>query len=145
MNLLSQRNELRLSLNIPFWRSQSKTHQNTVTSSTDDVQYMSTQWMKQSPVFPTTAPYEASYWTKMVCCLWVMLFKGWQTAWDRKWVRLAESDATEATSLSLFTFMHWRRKRQSTPVFLPAESQGRGSLMGCHLWGRTESDTTEVT
>ena len=41
-----------------------------------------------------------------------------------------------ATSLSLFTFMHWRRKWQPTPVFLPGESQG---------WGRTESDTPEVT
>ena len=48
-----------------------------------------------------------------------------------------------ATSLSLFTFMHWRRKWQSTPVFLPGESQEWGSLVGCHLWGRTESDTTE--
>ena len=50
-----------------------------------------------------------------------------------------------ATSLSLFTFTHWRRKWQPTPVFLPRESQGRGSLVGCCLWGRTESDTTEVT
>ena len=50
-----------------------------------------------------------------------------------------------ATSLSLFTFMHWRKKGQSTPVFLPREFQGRRSLVGCHLWGRTESDTTEVT
>ena len=50
-----------------------------------------------------------------------------------------------ATSLSLFTFMHWRRKWQPTPVFLPGESQGWGSLVGCHLWGRTESDTTEAT
>ena len=49
------------------------------------------------------------------------------------------------TSLSLFTFMHWRRKWQPTPVFLPGESQGWGSLVGCRLWGRTESDTTEVT
>ena len=49
------------------------------------------------------------------------------------------------TSLSLFTFMHWRRKWQPTPVFLPGESQGRQSLVGCHLWGRTESDTIEVT
>ena len=40
-----------------------------------------------------------------------------------------------ATSLSLFTFMHWRRKWQPTPVFLPGESQGRGSLVGCCLWG----------
>ena len=46
---------------------------------------------------------------------------------------------------SLFTFMHWRRKWQPTPVFLPRESQGWGSLVGCCLWGRTESDTTEVT
>ena len=50
-----------------------------------------------------------------------------------------------ATSLWLFTFMHWRRKRQPTPVFLPGESQGRGSLVGCRLWGRTESDTTKAT
>ena len=41
-----------------------------------------------------------------------------------------------ATSLSLFTFMHSIRKWQSTPVFLPEESQGRGSLVGCCLWGR---------
>ena len=50
-----------------------------------------------------------------------------------------------ATSLSLFTFMHWRRKWQPTPVFLFGGSQGQGSLVGCHLWGCTESDTTEVT
>ena len=50
-----------------------------------------------------------------------------------------------ATSLSLFTFMHWRRKWQPTPMFLPGESQGRGSLVGCCLWGHTESDMTEVT
>ena len=49
------------------------------------------------------------------------------------------------TSLSPFTFMHWRRKWQPTPVFLPGESQGWGSLVGCCLWGRTESDTTEAT
>ena len=42
-----------------------------------------------------------------------------------------------ATSLSLFTFMHWKRKWQPTPVFLPGESQGQGSLVGCRLWGRT--------
>ena len=50
-----------------------------------------------------------------------------------------------ATSLSLLTFMHWRRKWQPTPVFLPGESQGWRSLVGCRLWGRTDSDTTEVT
>ena len=49
------------------------------------------------------------------------------------------------TSLSLFTFMHWRRKWQPTALFLPGESQGRWSLVGCRLWSRTESDTTEAT
>ena len=50
-----------------------------------------------------------------------------------------------ATSLWLFTFMHWRSKWQPTPVFLPGESQGRGSLVGCRQWGRTESNMTDVT
>ena len=49
------------------------------------------------------------------------------------------------TSLSLFTFMHWRRKWQPTPVFLPGDSQGLGSLVGCCLWGHKELDMTEVT
>ena len=50
-----------------------------------------------------------------------------------------------ATSLSLSTFMHWRRKLQPIPTFLPGESQGQGSLVGCRLWGHTESDMTEAT
>ena len=50
-----------------------------------------------------------------------------------------------ATSLSPFTFMHLRRKWQPIPLFLPGESQGWLSLAGCHLWGHTESDTTEAT
>ena len=49
------------------------------------------------------------------------------------------------TSLSVFTFMHLRRKWQPTPVFLLGESQSRGSLLGCCLWGHTESNTTEAT
>ena len=49
------------------------------------------------------------------------------------------------TSLSLFSFMHWRRKWQPTLVFLPGESQGQRSLVGCRLWGHTELDTTEAT
>ena len=58
---------------------------------------------------------------------------------------VAKSRTRLSTSLSLFTFMHWRRKWQPTPVFLPGESQRRGSLVGCRLWGHTESDTTEAT
>ena len=49
-----------------------------------------------------------------------------------------------ATSLSLFTFMHWRRKWQPTPVFLPGEFHGWRSLVGCHLWGHRELDKTEA-
>ena len=49
-----------------------------------------------------------------------------------------------ATSLSLFTFMHWRRNWQPTPLFLPGESQGRGSLVGCRLWGRTRHDWSDL-
>ena len=41
--------------------------------------------------------------------------------------------------------MPWRRKWQLTPVFLPGESQGWRSLVGCCLWGCTELDTTEAT
>ena len=45
-----------------------------------------------------------------------------------------------ATSLSLFTFMHWRRKWQPTPVFLPGESQGRGAWWAA-IYGVTQSRT----
>ena len=41
--------------------------------------------------------------------------------------------------------LFWYGKRQPTPVFLPGESQGEQGLVGCSLWGRTESDTTEMT
>ena len=50
-----------------------------------------------------------------------------------------------ATSLSLFTFMHWRRKWQPILVFLPEQSQGSRSLVACRLRGHTELDMTEVT
>ena len=45
-----------------------------------------------------------------------------------------------ATSLSLFTFMHWRRKWQPTPVFLPGESQGRGAWWAA-VYGVAQSRT----
>ena len=74
----------------------------------------------------------------------------WKIPWTEEPGRLQSIGSLRvghdwATSLSLFTFMHWRRKWQPTPVFLPGESQGQGNLVGWHLWGRTESDTTEVT
>ena len=47
-----------------------------------------------------------------------------------------------ATSLSLFTFMHWRRKWQPTPVFLPGESQGWGTLVwAAAVYGAAQSRT----
>ena len=74
----------------------------------------------------------------------------WKIPWTEEPGRLQSMGSRRvrhdwATSVSLFTFMHWRRKWQPTPVFLPGESQGRGSLVGFCLWGHTESDTTEMT
>ena len=72
----------------------------------------------------------------------------WKTPWTEEPGRLQSMGSLRVqTRLSdfTFTFMHWRRKWQPTPVFLPGESQGQGSLVGCRLWGHTESDTTEVT
>ena len=61
------------------------------------------------------------------------------------WWAAVHGVAKSRIQLSDFIFMHWRRKWQPTPVFLPGESQGQESLVGCRLWGCTESDTTEVT
>ena len=74
----------------------------------------------------------------------------WKIPWTEEPGRLQSVGSLRVvqdwvTSPSLFTFMPWRREWQPTPVFLPGESRGRGSLVGCHLWGRTESDTTEAT
>ena len=92
---------------------------------------------------------------------WVLLTKvelmashssilAWKIPWTEESGRLQSMGSLRVgndwvTSLSLFTFIHWRRKGQPTPVFLPGESQGPGSLVGCRLWGRTELDMTEVT
>ena len=69
----------------------------------------------------------------------------WKIPWTEEPGRLQSMGSQRvghdwATSLSLFTFMHWRRKWQPTSVFLPGESQGQRSLVGCCLWGCTESD-----
>ena len=76
------------------------------------------------------------------CCLENPMDRGaWWAAVHgvaKTWTRLSDS-------LSLFIFMHWRRKWQPTPVFSSGESQGWRSLVGFCLWGRTESDMTEAT
>ena len=74
----------------------------------------------------------------------------WKIPWTEEPGRLQSMGSWRVrhdweTSLSPFTFMHWRRKWQSTPVFLPGESQGLQSLVGCHLWGCTELDVTKMT
>ena len=72
----------------------------------------------------------------------------WRIPWTEEPGRLQSMRSLRvghdwATSLSLFTLMHWKRKWQPTPVFLPGESQGRGSLVGYSPWDCEESDTTE--
>ena len=69
----------------------------------------------------------------------------WKIPWTEEPRRLQSMGSLRvghdwATSLSLFTFLHWRRKWQPTPVFLPGESQGRGSLVGC-VYGVAQSRT----
>ena len=65
------------------------------------------------------------------------------------WYAVVHGVAKSRTWLSDFPFtfhFHVLEKEMAThSVFLPGESQGWGSLVGCHLWGRTESDTTEAT
>ena len=57
----------------------------------------------------------------------------WKIPWMEEPGRLQSTGSLRvghdwATSLSLFTFMHWRRQWQPTPVLLPGDSQGQGSL-----------------
>ena len=74
----------------------------------------------------------------------------WKIPWTEEPGRLQSMGSLRVghdwvTSLSLFTFIYWRRKWQPTPVFLPGESQGWRRLVSCRLWSHTESDTTETT
>ena len=67
----------------------------------------------------------------------------WKIPWTKEpgrlqSVGLLRVGCHSATSLSLLTLMHWRRKWQPTPVFLSGESQGWKSLVGCRLRGHTE-------
>ena len=70
----------------------------------------------------------------------------WKILWTEDPGRLQSMGSQRVGHLlSDFTFMHWRRKWQPIPVFLPGESQGQQSLVGCCRWGSTESDMTEAT
>ena len=62
----------------------------------------------------------------------------WRIPWTEEPGRLQSMGSLRdghdwVTSLLPFNFMHWRKKWQPTPVFLPEESQGQGSLVGCRL------------
>ena len=64
---------------------------------------------------------------------------------DGSAVKSRPANAGDKSSIPGSGLTLWRSAWQRTPVFLPGESQGWGSLVGCHLWGRTELDTTEAT
>ena len=66
-------------------------------------------------------------------------------SWQAAVHGVIKSRTRQSDSTFTFTFIHSRVKWEPTPVFLPGESQGRGSLMGCRLWGRTELDINEVS
>ena len=73
----------------------------------------------------------------------------WKIPWMEEPGRLQsmgrwESDTTERLHFH-FSVSRIGEGNVNLPVFLPGESQGWGSLVGCRLWGHTESDTTEVT
>ena len=71
----------------------------------------------------------------------------WKIPWTEEPGRLQSMVLLRVGHDFTFTF-HFdalEKKWQPTPVFLPGVSQGRGSVVGCCLWGCTESDTTEAT
>ena len=62
----------------------------------------------------------------------------WKIPWTEEPGRLQSTGSLRVghdweTSLSLFPFMHWRRKWQPAPVLLPGKSQGQRNLVGCHM------------
>ena len=59
----------------------------------------------------------------------------WKIPWMEEPGGLQSMRSLRATSLSLFTFMHWRGKWHPTPVLLPGKSHGWRSLVGCSPWG----------
>ena len=61
------------------------------------------------------------------------------------WWAAVHGVANSRTRLNDFTFTHWRRKWQPTPVLFPGESQGWQSLVGCRLWSHVELGMAEIT
>ena len=111
--------------------------------------------------------YKASWVPKNWCFWTVVLEKTLESPLDFKdikpvhpkgnqsWIFIGRTDAEAETPILwppdsknwlIWKDWYWERSQwQPTPVFLPRESQGRRSLVGCRLWGCTESVTTEAT
>ena len=123
-------------LYFSFWLTSLCIMGSSLSTSLEQIQMCSVLWLSRIPLLEKAmVPYCSTL--------------AWKIPWTEEPVRLQSMGSLGverdwATSPSIFTFMHWGRKWQPTPVFLPGESQGRGSLVGCHLWGRTELDTTEA-
>ena len=75
-------------------------------------------------------------------CLENLMGRG---AWRAAVHGVAKTRTRLSDFTSTFHFHALEKAMATTPVFLPGESQGQGSLVGCHLWGYTESDMTEAT
>ena len=122
---------------------------NTICSNIDGLRDYHTKWTKSER--ERQIPYDITYtWYPEKAMAPHSGTLAWKIPWTEEPGGLKSTGSLRvehdwATSLSLLTFLHWRRKWQHTPVFLTGESQGWGSLVGCHLWGRTELDTTEAT
>ena len=69
----------------------------------------------------------------------------WKIPWPEEPGRLQSMGLTERLHFHFSLSCIGEGNGQPTPVFLPGDSQGWGSLVGCCLWGRTESDMTEAT
>ena len=70
----------------------------------------------------------------------------WKIPWTEEPGRLWSVGLLRVGRLSDFTFtFHFHVKYEPTPVFLPGECQDQRNLVGCCLWGCTESETTEET
>ena len=96
-------------------------------------------WFPGDAPFSDGSPGGTSYLSEVTGVQYFLVHFKWK-------IRMPASqiDQFQMQELHLLVFT-WRRQWQPTPVLLPGESQGRGSLVGCCLWGRTESDTTEAT
>ena len=141
-------------MEVVFLSSQLKMHLSTV-----ELQCVTAEWVSYTYMFfplEVTVKYLVWYavlYSRSLFVIFYIVPHSSALAWKIPWTEepgglqsmgLLRVGHDWTTSLSLFTFMHWRRKWQRTPVFLPGESQGR-DLVGCCLWSRTESDTTDVT